>query len=71
MAKTTEELKGCVYRNTCVENKHLCCHFCKDKKCEDRCLDNREVCKFKCELPPQEEEKEKIDKINIDKLKEV
>jgi hypothetical protein len=33
-------------------------------------LDNREVCKFKCELPPQEE-KEKINKIDINELKEV
>jgi hypothetical protein len=72
MAKTTEELKGCIYRNTCVENKYLCCHFCKDKKCEDRCLDNIDTCKYRCELPPPPEEKEDKDK-NVDakKLKEV
>ena len=70
MDKTTEELKGCVFRNTCVKNKYLCCHFCKDKRCEDRCSDNRDICKFKCELPtpPKKEEKDETD---ANKLKEV
>lgn len=57
MTKKIEELKGCILKNTCIENKHLCCHFCKNKKCDDRCLDNIDECKYRCELSPYPEER--------------
>ena len=57
MTKKIEELKGCILKNTCVENKHLCCHFCKNKKCDDRCLDDIDKCKYRCELSPYPEER--------------
>ena len=70
--KKTDELMGCIYKNPCEENKHLCCSFCNDKKCWYRCLDNIDTCKYRCELPPPPEEKsDKDKKIDSKKLKGV
>ena len=51
MSEKTQELKGCIFTNICKENKHLCCWFCKDKKCWCRCLDDKDSCGCRCELP--------------------
>ena len=70
MKTAADELKGCIYANTCKE-KHLCCNFCDDKKCWRRCLDNIDTCKYRCELPSSSEEKSGKNK-NVDaKNKEV
>ena len=35
----------CLIMNTC-ENKFLCCHFCKEKRCQGRCYDKYKNCKY-------------------------
>lgn len=71
MNTQTEELKGCIFSNTC-EDRWLCCHFCNNKKCWCRCLDDKDTCKYRCELPPPPEEKSGKDKkVDAKKLKGV
>ena len=38
----------CSIPNLC-KTKYLCCHYCDNKQCEFRCLDNREGCKYAIE----------------------
>ena len=53
-------LKGCIYTNRCVD-KTLCCHFCK-KKCDERCEDCLDTCKFRTEyIKPEVPKTEKVD----------
>lgn len=40
----------CVWENLCGR-KYLCCNFCAIKKCDLRCQDNHEKCKFFCDIP--------------------
>lgn len=39
----------CSLSNTC-KRRFLCCHFCDDKKCDVRCLDELKTCKFFCDV---------------------
>ena len=39
----------CSIYNTICKTRFLCCHFCDNKKCEWRCLDTREGCKYAVE----------------------
>lgn len=40
----------CALRNTCAR-KYLCCNYCKEKKCDDRCKDDHKDCKYFCNIP--------------------
>lgn len=48
----------CSLHNLC-EKKYLCCRFCYDKKCPDRCKDDHSNCKFfnkvKCDVNDQDD----------------
>lgn len=49
MAKKIKEMEYCSLRNMC-DNKYLCCHFCSNKKCEFRCMDDHKKCDYKTDL---------------------
>lgn len=39
--------KYCCFANMCDnETKNLCCHYCKNTKCENRCNAWQENCKY-------------------------
>lgn len=35
----------CILTNSCTD-KYLCCAHCGNKKCEQRCKDNKNTCKW-------------------------
>jgi len=36
----------CVWENRTCNNAYLCCNFCKNTKCQDRCCVNSATCKY-------------------------
>ena len=40
----------CRLSNSC-NNRHLCCHHCKEKKCADRCKDRLNGCPWHDDKP--------------------
>lgn len=36
----------CMFYSYCDEPKYLCCNFCSNHKCEQRCKDNHCKCKY-------------------------
>lgn len=44
----------CVLSNSCTD-RALCCNFCENKRCKDRCKDEHEKCKYFEIEPPKTE----------------
>lgn len=66
-------MEFCVLKNEC-QNPDMCCHFCSNKKCAVRCLDDVAKCKYSISKPrewhqpwpvPKKEEKPKLPKTLI------
>ena len=36
---------NCQLQNSCID-KHLCCRFCDNKKCDQRCKDSYKSCRW-------------------------
>lgn len=45
-------VKYCIWSNTC-NKKNICCNYCPNLKCKDRCTDNCKKCKFLLEEAPE------------------
>lgn len=58
----------CWLSNSC-EHKYLCCNFCNNKKCPDRCHGDFENCQYSCTLRVLNEEDEKISPRKDERLK--
>lgn len=49
----------CLLRNSCT-HKYLCCNFCTDKRCIDRCKDDCKNCKYFYDIKINSSEQENI-----------
>lgn len=55
--------KFCTFTTNCADkakDKYLCCNACNNKKCEIKCKDAWESCKFAETVSPSKTEEEKM-----------